>query len=204
MAAEYALLVSGGSGALLAARFAAAALASGRVEVLHLVVTGPAAKVLGHELGQEWAGARGFRDQLPVGDELRARIHPHADSEIEASIASGSHRLGGVVVLPCSAGMAGALAHGISRGLAQRVADVALKQRWPLILGIRETPMSAILLENLLRLAQAGAHIVPPLPAFYLKPDAATALSTFADHYCLRLLDLLGLPGDDRGLRWKA
>jgi 4-hydroxy-3-polyprenylbenzoate decarboxylase len=107
-------------------------------------------------------------------------------------------------VLPCSAGTVGALANGISRGLLQRVADVALKQRWPLLLGIRETPMSPILLENLLKLARAGAHIVPPLPAFYLKPDEATAQKIFVDHYCMRLLDLLGLPANDEGLRWRG
>jgi 4-hydroxy-3-polyprenylbenzoate decarboxylase len=101
--------------------------------------------------------------------------------------------------------MAGSLANGISRGLAQRVADVALKQRWPLVLGIRETPMSSILLENLLKLARAGAHIVPPVPAFYLKPDPASAFSRFADHYCMRLFDLLGIPaGGDTDLRWRG
>jgi 4-hydroxy-3-polyprenylbenzoate decarboxylase len=100
--------------------------------------------------------------------------------------------------------MAGSLANGISRGLAQRVADVALKQRWPLLIGIRETPMSMILLENLLRLAQAGAHIVPPLPAFYLKPDEMTAQQVFIDHYCMRLLDLLRIPTENSDLRWRG
>jgi len=189
---------------VLAVRFAQAALESGRVDALHLVVTGPATKVLAHELGPEWASARGLRDNLPLSDDLRKRIRPHLDSDLTAPIASGSHVLRGVVVLPCSAGTAGALAHGISRGLAQRVADVALKQRWPLLLGIRETPMSSILLENLLKLARAGAHIVPPLPAFYLKPEEAAAQQIFADHYCMRLLDLLGLAGDDGGLRWRG
>ncbi len=188
----------------LAAGFAQAALESGRVDTLHLVVTGPAAKVLTHELGPEWASARGLRDNLLLSENLRERIRPYLDSELTAPIASGSHLLRGVVVLPCSAGTAGALAHGISRGLAQRVADVALKQRWPLLLGIRETPMSPILLENLLKLARAGAHIVPPLPAFYLKPDEAAAQRVFVDHYCMRLLDLLGLSADDQGLRWKG
>jgi 4-hydroxy-3-polyprenylbenzoate decarboxylase len=81
---------------------------------------------------------------------------------------------------------------------------VALKQHWPLLIGIRETPMSSILLENLLRLAHAGAHIVPPLPAFYLKPDEATAQKQFVDHYCMRLLDLLAIPSPDAGLRWQS
>jgi 4-hydroxy-3-polyprenylbenzoate decarboxylase len=204
MADELALLVSGGSGSVLAARFAVAALESGHVDALHLVVTGAASKVLALELGSEWASARGLRDHLALDDDLRRRIHPYTDSDLAAPIASGSHRLHGVVVLPCSAGMAGSLANGISRGLAQRVADVALKQRWPLLIGIRETPMSTILLENLLRLAQAGAHIVPPLPAFYLKPDEETAQRIFVDHYCMRLLDLLAIPSEENGLRWQG
>jgi 4-hydroxy-3-polyprenylbenzoate decarboxylase len=204
VACELALAVSGGSGSVLAARFAVVALSSGAVDALHVVVTAAAGKVLHHELGAPWATARGFSEQLPVADDIRDRIRTYTDNELTAPIASGSHPLAGVVVLPCSAGMAGALANGISRGLAQRVADVAIKQRWPLLLGIRETPMSPILLENLLRLARVGAHIVPPLPAFYLVPDEASAMSTFIDHYCLRLLDLLGIQTAGSGLRWKG
>lgn len=204
MAKELALLVSGGSGSVLATRFAIAALESGQIDALHLVVTGAASKVLAHEMGSEWASARAIRDNLELDEDLRSRIHPYTDSDLAAPVASGSHRLHGVVVLPCSAGMAGSLANGISRGLAQRVADVAIKQRWPLLIGIRETPMSTILLENLLRLAQAGAHIVPPLPAFYLKPEEKTADQIFVDHFCLRLLDLLGIPSRDDGLRWQG
>jgi 4-hydroxy-3-polyprenylbenzoate decarboxylase len=204
VAQELAVLVSGGSGSVLAIRFVAAALESGQIDALHLVVTGAASKVLAHEMGSEWASARAIRDHLELDDDLRDRIRPYTDSDLAAPIASGSHRLHGVVVLPCSAGMAGSLANGISRGLAQRVADVALKQRWPLLIGIRETPMSTILLENLLRLAQAGAHIVPPLPAFYLKPEEKTAHRIFVDHFCMRLLDLLGIPSEDNGLRWQG
>ena len=204
MAKELALLVSGGSGSVLATRFAIAALESGQIDALHLVVTSAASKVLAHEMGSEWASARAIRDNLELDEDLRSRIHPYTDSDLAAPVASGSHRLHGVVVLPCSAGMAGSLANGISRGLAQRVADVAIKQRWPLLIGIRETPMSTILLENLLRLAQAGAHIVPPLPAFYLKPEEKTAHQIFVDHFCLRLLDLLGIPSRDNGLRWRG
>ena len=204
MAKELALVVSGGSGSVLATRFATAALESGQIDALHLVVTVAASKVLAHEMGSEWASARAIRDNLALDENLRDRIHPYTDSDLTAPVASGSHRLHGVVVLPCSAGMAGSLANGISRGLAQRVADVALKQRWPLLIGIRETPMSTILLENLLRLARAGAHIVPPLPAFYLNPDETTAYRIFVDHFCMRLLDLLGIPTRENGLRWRS
>ena len=204
MARELALLVSGGSGCALATRFAEIVVGGGHVSVLHLVVTGSAGKVLAHELGPQWASAKGLRDHLALDDDQRAKITAYTDSDLAAPIASGSHLLDGVVVLPCSAGMAGSLAHGISRGLAQRVADVALKQRWPLIIGIRETPMSQILLENLLTLARAGAHIVPPLPAFYLKPDETTAQRIFVEHYCMRVLDLLAIPAAHDGLRWRG
>lgn len=200
---ELALVISGASGMVLAERFATMAISTARVDTLHLVVTGPAGKVLAHELGPEWSSARGFRDQLPVDEQVRAHIAPWSDPDLMAPIASGSHPLAGVAVLPCSAGMAGSLANGISRGLAQRVADVALKQRWPLVLGVRETPMSSILLENLLKLSRSGAHIAPPLPAFYLKPDVTEAMNTFIDHYCLRVLDLLGIATDREDLRWR-
>ncbi len=198
MGAELALVVSGASGAVLARRFAERALAEG-VDALHLVLSGPAGQVAAHELGPEWSTARRFAESL--GDD---RVHPWGEEDLMAPIASGSHRLAGVVVLPCSAGMAGALAGGVSRGLGQRVADVALKQRWPLVLGVRETPMSPILLENLLRLARAGAHIVPPLPAYYLRPDPGTAWEAFLDHYCARVLDLVGLGTVPGELRWKG
>jgi 4-hydroxy-3-polyprenylbenzoate decarboxylase len=201
---EFALVVSGGSGMTLAARFAAMALESKAVDLLHVVVTPAATKVLSHELGPKWGSARGFCDSLPIDPSLRDATRPWKDTDLTAPIASGSRPLTGVVVLPCSAGMAGSLAHGLSRGLAQRVADVALKQRWPLVIGIRETPMSAILLDNLHRLACAGAHVVPPVPAFYLKPDEAHAQSLFIDHYCLRALDLLGIVLDREDLRWTS
>lgn len=200
---ELAIVVSGASGMALPVRLAAMALQAPAVRAVHVVVTGPASKVLSHELGPEWASSRGFARQLPVADDDRQRVRAWTDADLAAPIASGSHRLAGVAVVPCSAGMAGSLAHGLSRGLGQRVADVALKQRWPLVVGIRETPMSEILLDNLARLARAGAFIVPPLPAFYLRPAAAEAMATFADHYALRVLDLLGVEVAADHLRWR-
>ncbi len=201
---ELALVVSGASGSALAVEVARRAGASPEVERLHVVVTGPGARVAAHELGREWAGSRAFCRQLAVAHpELEGRLAPWPDGDLMAPIASGSYRLGGVAVVPCSAGMAGAIAHGISRGLGQRVADVALKQRWPLVLGIRETPMSAVLLENLLRLARLGVHVVPPVPAFYLEGEPEDALGRFRAHYAVRVLDLLGVPTEDRGLRWE-
>jgi polyprenyl P-hydroxybenzoate/phenylacrylic acid decarboxylase-like protein len=187
----------------LAVRFSRMMLSLEDVE-LHIVVSGAANKVISHELGEEWASAQRFCDLLAADEKVSDRLFPWRENDLTAPIASGSFRLDGVVVLPCSAGTAGALANGISRGLGQRVADVALKQRWPLVLGVRETPMSVILLENLHRLAAAGAYVVPPIPAFYLKPARERALCDYLDHYCMRLLDLLVLPAQHDDLRWKA
>ena len=201
---ELALLISGASGMVLAARFAELILKYGNLDELHLVITPPAAQVLSTELGADWASVHKFRDQLRTSQDGKTRIKPWSNDDLGAPISSGSHVLIGTVVLPCSAGTAGAVANGISRGLLQRAADVALKQRWPLILGIRESPMSEILLENLLRLARAGATIMPPMPAFYLKPDPQSAFEEFVDHYCLRILDLLGIHLDRKELRWRS
>lgn len=186
----------------LPARFAALALEHAELDTLHLVVTKPAAQVLTTELGPEWASAQKFREHLQESVRGSTTIETWSNSDLGAPISSGSNPLLGTVVLPCSSGTAGAVAHGISRGLLQRAADVALKQRWPLILGIRESPMSEILLENLHRLARAGATIVPPIPAFYLTPNPDTAFGDFVDHYCLRILDLLGVHLDRDDLRW--
>lgn len=201
---ELALLISGASGMVLAARFAELILEHGNLDVLHLVVTPPAAQVLSTELGADWASVDKFRDQLQASHNGQTRIKSWSNDDLGAPISSGSHVLIGTVVLPCSAGTAGAVANGISRGLLQRAADVALKQRWPLILGIRESPMSEILLENLLRLARTGATIMPPMPAFYLDPDPQNAFEEFMDHYCLRILDLLGIHLDRKELRWRS
>lgn len=187
----------------LAVRFAELALEHAGLDNLHLVITTPATQVLAAELGAAWASAQKFREQLQTSASEQTTIEVWSNSDLGAPISSGSHPLVGTVVLPCSSGTAGAVAHGISRGLLQRAADVALKQRWPLILGIRESPMSEILLENLHRLARAGATIVPPIPAFYLKPNQENAFEEFVDHYCLRILDLLGVFIDRNDLRWK-
>jgi 4-hydroxy-3-polyprenylbenzoate decarboxylase len=199
---ELALIVSGASGARIALRFASLAVSCGQLRSLHVVVTNPGRQVLAHELGKEYASATRLCERIAERSGVPTSLRPWPDSRLTAPIASGSYPLAGVVVLPCSAGMAGALAHGISRGLGQRVADVALKQRWPLILGVRETPMSQILLENLMTLARAGAHVVPPIPAFYLPLRPAEALDQIIDHYCLRLFDLLGIEVALEELRW--
>ena len=139
------------------------------------------------------------RPQLPAA--ARAKIVVHRDNELDAPISSGSYRLAGTLVLPCSSGTLGALATGSATTLVHRAGAVALKERWPLVLGFRETPFSLVHVENLRTLVWAGAIVAPPLPAFYLGGES---LEQFLDAYAQRLMDHLGLPGGDPQLRWQG
>ena len=171
------------------------------VDRIHLVVSGGASQVLRHELGPNRTGARDLLDAAGIDGAAVGKIEIHRDGELDAPIASGSYRLAGTVILPCSSGTVGALATGSARTLVHRAGAVALKENWPLILGFRETPLSIVHLENLRRLAYAGTVILPPIPAFYIGGES---LERFLDHYCLRVLDQLGIQ-DQEGveLRWK-
>ena len=196
-----ALLVTGASGMQLPRHLLGVLARRNEIEQVHLVVSAGGSQVLRHELGETQTGGGDLVASCELDAESAARVTVHRDSELDAGIASGSHRLDGTVILPLSSGTLGALATGSARTLIHRVGAVALKERWPLILGFRETPLTVVHLENLRRLAYAGAVIMPPLPAFYIGGES---FDRFLDHYALRILDRLGIdePGD-RGLRWR-
>jgi len=195
-----ALLVSGASGMLLPRHVLGRLAAHPEIERIHLVVSAGASQVLRHEMGPEKTGAEDLLAAAVSDPAARTKIVVHRDNEQDAPIASGSYRLTGTAVLPCSAGTLGALASGSARTLIHRAGAVALKERWPLVLGFRETPYSLVHVENMRRLLFAGAVILPPVPAFYIGGDD---LGRFLDHYTLRLLDRFGIaePGEP-GLRW--
>jgi 4-hydroxy-3-polyprenylbenzoate decarboxylase len=186
---------------MLLPRHALAALARRpEVERLHLVVSRGASQVLRHELGGERTGAEELVAAAGVAGAEREKIAIHRDNELDAPISSGSYRLDGTAVLPCSAGTLGALASGLAETLVHRAGAVALKERWPLVLGFRETPLTIVHLENMRRLAYAGAVILPPVPAFYVGGED---LGRFLEHYVLRVLDRFGIPEPGApGLRW--
>lgn len=108
-----------------------------------------------------------------------------------APIASGSNPADAMVVCPCSMGTLGAIAAGLADNLIERAADVMLKERRPLVLVPRETPLSVIHLENMLRVAKAGAVILPPAPGFYTRP---ATVADMVDFVVARVLDQLGVP----------
>ncbi len=196
-----ALLVSGASGMALPRHALARLAARPDVERVHLVVSRGASQVLKHELGRERTGAEDLIEAAGLSPAARARVEVHRDGDLDAAIASGSYRLGGTAILPCSAGTLGALATGVARTLIHRAGAVALKEGWPLVLGFRETPLTLVHLENMRRLAHMGAVILPPVPAFYIGGEE---MDRFLDHYVLRLLDRFGIrePGAP-GLRWE-
>ncbi len=195
-----ALLVTGASGMLLPRHLIERLTAHPEIESIHLVVSRGASQVLRHELGADRTGVQDLVDAAELDDTQLQKVVTHRDNELDAPIASGSHRLTGTVILPCSAGTLGALATGVSRTLIHRAGAVALKERWPLVIGFRETPYSVVHLENMRRLVSMGAIVMPPVPAFYVGGES---LERFLDHYTLRVLDRFGIEGiGEPGLRW--
>ena len=183
--------VTGASGALYAVRTVAALLAGGfRVE---LVVSDFGRRLLHDELG-EAASCDRLIEYLTAryGDDVRAgTLVVHSNRNLGASIASGSYACAGMAIVPCSMKTLAGVAHGLSRSLIERAADVMLKERRPLVIVPRETPMSLPQLRNLVASAEAGATVLPAMPAFYQGPRT---LDDLADFMAGKILDALGVP----------
>jgi len=122
----------------------------------------------------------------------------HAENDQAAAVSSGSFATRGMIVAPCSTKTLAAIATGFSHNLVCRAADVALKERRPLVLAVREAPLSSIHLRNMLTLSDLGASILPPTPAFYTHP---VSLDDIVDYTVLRILDQVGLGGESPA-RW--
>ncbi len=185
------LAMTGASGSLYGVRLAEVILRAGRT--LHFIISPAGSQVLEQELGRIVRPDR-FRlaDLLgPAAEEVaESRVHFHDHRDFRAGIASGSFPTAGMVVCPCSMGTAAAVAHGLSENLIQRAADVHLKERRRLVLVPRETPLSTIQLRNLLLCAEAGAVILPAMPAFYTHPQN---VQDCVDFIVGRICDQLGV-----------
>ena len=168
--------VTGASGAIYGVRVLDACRELG-VET-HLVVSRAAAVTLAHETGLS-----------PADLAAKAGV-VHKIGDIGATIASGSYRVMGMIVAPCSVRSMSEIATGVTSSLLTRAADVALKERRPLVLMVRETPLHLGHLRTMVALAEMGATIAPPLPAFYARPES---LADMVDQSVGRALDLLGL-----------
>ena len=188
--------VTGASGALFARRTLQILEADKRVEQIHLVISGSGLKLLRDELDLDISKSAQSPDRLAGGATRKTEYL--RDSDIGASIASGSYAVEGMVVIPCTTGCLAQIAAGISDTLIERAADVCLKQRRQLILAVRDTPFNRIHLENMLRAQQAGAVIFPIIPAYYDRPKTIDDLVT---QFCCRVLALLDLE-QDKQFRW--
>ena len=185
--------ITGASGAIYALRTLRALLMNG--DEVHLIVSG-----FGWMLLREEAGFDGKQAEFEnfLADRYGAgiangRVIVHQIGNMAAPVASGSVDLRGMVVVPCSMKYLANIAHGASGNLIERAADVTLKERRPLILVPRETPMNLIHLRNMTAAAEAGAAILPAMPAFYQKPETFDDL---ADFIAGRILSLLGMEHD--------
>ncbi len=188
--------VTGASGAIFARRTFQMLEADERVGKIHLVVSGSGLKVLREELQIDVSASSGIAAGL-LGGTPRKTIYL-LDSDIGASIASGSYRVDGMVVIPCSTGCLAQVARGIASTLIERAADVCLKERRKLILAVRDTPFSRVHLQNMLAAHDAGAEIFPVIPSLYHHPQTISDLVT---QFCCRLLAHLGLEQEQQ-FRW--
>lgn len=162
-------------------------IASQHMSEVHVVFSEAGLRVLREEEGKAISFAN-MSCQSLFGAE-RNNVYFYNPRDIGAAIASGSVVLDGMVVVPCTTGTMAAIANGICDNLIHRAADVALKEHRKLILVPRETPLSSIQIENMLKLSKAGAAIVPAMPGFYHMPNS---LSELVDMMVMKILDQMG------------
>jgi flavin prenyltransferase len=184
--------ITGASGAPYAVRLLRAFNETGTP--LRLIVSGYGLRLLAEE-----SGITGLDElRAATGDWSKVELYDSLDRG--ATPASGSAPSRGMVICPCSMGTLASIAAGTSRNLVERAADVALKERRPLVLVPRETPLSLLHLENMTRLTRAGATILPAAPGFYHRPRT---IDDLVDFVVARILDHLGVE-HSLGARWKS
>ena len=192
--------VTGASGSLCARALLRELVRHPDVGEVHAVLSPYSVRTLNAELGAQARDVESGLETL-LGDLAGDRkVIPHPPDAMEASISSGSFPVDGMVVVPCSGGTLAAIANGTSSNLLQRAAEVTLKERRPLVLAFRETPLSLVHIENMRRAALAGAILYPLMPAFYTGPQS---IDDIVVQFTARLLDLLHLP-HALGRRWEG
>jgi flavin prenyltransferase len=188
--------VTGASGAVLAQKMLVLLEEDPRVERVHLVVTEAGQRLFAEEMRITSGELRQLPSRLLGHPASKIDVLPNKD--VGASIASGSYAVDAMVVIPCSMATLGAIASGISDDLVARAADVMLKEGRKLVLCVRDTPFNRVHLENMLLAQQAGAVIMPVVPAFYHQPKTIDDLVT---QYVCRVLAQIGL-SQDKMYRW--
>ncbi len=190
-ASDLVVAITGASGVRYGRRLVEVLLQAGRT--VHLVISPAACQVFQQEMNlvfnREPFDANEFLER-EIDEETKKRLKFHHHQDFFAGIASGSFRTGGMAICPCSMGTLGSLANGMSTNLIHRVADVHLKERRKLVIVPRETPLSSIQLDNMKRLVDAGAVMLPAMPGFYFHPKS---IDDLIDFVVSRICDHLGV-----------
>lgn len=184
---SFAVCLSGGSGSLYGRRLVEVLLQSGHT--VHLCATDAALRVLKHEEGEEFDGSAPDLARL-FDQSIRPNLRVHSLDAVEAAPASGSAQIAATIVVPCSMGTLARVAHGFSSNLVERSADVAIKEGRALVLVPRETPLSEVHLENMLKLARMGVVVLPAMPGFYHRPKT---IADLVDFVVGKILDRIGV-----------
>ncbi len=191
---------TGASGAIFLRHFLQAVVRDERVATVNFIVSDSALRVMAEELGLK--GRSNVVGQILGASANRAarKIQVQSNADIGANVASGSYPADAMVVIPCSVGTLARIANGVAAQLIERAADVSLKEKRPLVLCVRETPLNKIHIRNMYRAADAGATIFPLIPAFYYRP---ASLDEMAREFAYRVLAHVGLP-QPQAFRWKG
>jgi 4-hydroxy-3-polyprenylbenzoate decarboxylase len=187
---------TGASGSLFLKHLLLTAEGDQRVQMVNLIASDSALRVMAEELGLR---GRGNLVNQIIGKTSR-KIHLQSNADIGANVASGSYPADAMVVIPCSVGTLARIAAGDASHLIERAADVCLKEKRPLVLCVRETPLNKIHIRNMYRAADAGATVFPLIPTFYNRPPTLDAM---AREFAFRVLAHLGLSQKD-AYRWKG
>jgi flavin prenyltransferase len=208
------IATTGASGAIFLRELLLTVARDERVETVNFIASDSALRVMAEELdikgrsnlvGQILAASIGKSSdrtsrKLQLKKIQLRKIKEQSNTDIGANVASGSYPANAMVVIPCSMGTLARIANGIASQLIERAADVSLKEKRPLVLCVRETPLNKIHIRNMYRAADAGATIFPLIPAFYYGP---ASLDEMAREFAYRVLAHLGLP-QPGAFRWKG
>jgi 4-hydroxy-3-polyprenylbenzoate decarboxylase len=197
------IATTGASGSVFLSQLLIAVERDARVHTVNFIASDSALRVLAEELGIQ--GRANLVCQVLANENSSSKIKAQkikeqSNADIGANVASGSYPADAMIVLPCSMGTLARIANGIASHLIERAADVCLKEKRPLVLCVRETPLNKIHIRNMYRAADAGATIFPLIPAFYYRP---ASLDDMGREFAYRVLAHLGLPQPD-AFRWKG
>ncbi|SPF45150.1 putative aromatic acid decarboxylase [Candidatus Sulfotelmatobacter kueseliae] len=190
---------TGASGAIFLRQFLDAVERDRRIQHVNFIASDSALRVMAEELGLRGRSNLVGRI-LGTASGGSRKIQLQSNDDIGANVASGSYPADAMVVIPCSVGTLARIAHGDASHLIERAADVTLKEKRPLVLCVRETPLNKIHIRNMYRAADAGATVFPLIPAFYYRP---ASLEEMAREFAYRVLAHLGLP-QPGAFRWKG